>query len=186
MLSKVSLRSFFFPDEAVLKMILEGIVQSLVGSELDLLMQSLSSFVLLLNPLALCFVSSSVASAFGCFFLDSSLIFHIRLILQLDFRCGLWFIPCPSPSTLNIGFCFHSRIYWFSSIFFHLDFPSGSDGKASACNAGDLGSIPGSGRSPGEGNGNPLQYSFPGESHGRGAWPATVCGVVKSQTRLSD
>ena len=39
------------------------------------------------------------------------------------------------------------------------DFPGGSDGKASAYNAGDLGSIPGSGRSPGEGNGNPLQYS---------------------------
>ena len=40
-----------------------------------------------------------------------------------------------------------------------LSFPGGSDGKASACNAGDLGSIPGSGRSPGEGNGNPLQHS---------------------------
>ena len=45
-------------------------------------------------------------------------------------------------------------------------FPGGSEGKASACNAGDPGSIPGSGRSPGEGNGNPLQYSWPGESHG--------------------
>ena len=41
----------------------------------------------------------------------------------------------------------------------YLDFPGGLDGKASAYNAGDLGSIPGSGRSPGEGNGNPLQYS---------------------------
>ena len=40
-----------------------------------------------------------------------------------------------------------------------LGFPGGSDGKASACNAGDLGSIPGLGRSPGEGNGNPLQHS---------------------------
>ena len=46
-----------------------------------------------------------------------------------------------------------------------LGFPGGSDSKASACNAGDPGSIPGSGRSPGEGNGNPLQY--PGKSHGR-------------------
>ena len=45
------------------------------------------------------------------------------------------------------------------SIFFFLDFPGGSDGKASAYNAGDLGSIPGLGRSPGKGNGNPLQYS---------------------------
>ena len=42
---------------------------------------------------------------------------------------------------------------------YHMDFPGGSDGKASAYNAGGLGSIPGSGRSPGEGNGNPFQYS---------------------------
>ena len=49
------------------------------------------------------------------------------------------------------------------------DFPSGSDGKESACNAEDQGSIPGLGRSPGEGNGNPLQYSFLENSLGRGA-----------------
>ena len=49
-------------------------------------------------------------------------------------------------------------------------FPGGSDGKASACNAGDLGLIPGSGRSPGEGNGNPLQYSYLENSMDRGAW----------------
>ena len=48
-----------------------------------------------------------------------------------------------------------------------MDFPGGSDGKASAYNAGDLGSIPGSGRSPGEGNGNPLQYSCLEKSHGQ-------------------
>ena len=46
-----------------------------------------------------------------------------------------------------------------------MGFPGGSEGKASACNAGDRGSIPESGRSPGEGNGNPLQY-LPGKSHG--------------------
>ena len=57
--------------------------------------------------------------------------------------------------------------------------------KASACNAGDPGSIPGSGRSPGEGNGNPLQYSCLENPMGRGAWWATVHGVAKSQTRLS-
>ena len=50
------------------------------------------------------------------------------------------------------------------------DFPGGSDGKASAYNAGDLDSIPGSERSPGEGNGNPLQYSFLGNPMERGAW----------------
>ena len=65
-------------------------------------------------------------------------------------------------------------------------FPGGSDGKASARNAEDPGSIPGSGRSPGEGNGNPLQYSCLENSMDGGAWWATVHGVAKSQTRLSD
>ena len=58
--------------------------------------------------------------------------------------------------------------------------------KASACNAGDLGSIPGSGRSPGEGNGTPLQYSCLENPVDGGAWWATVHGVPKSQTRPSD
>jgi len=58
--------------------------------------------------------------------------------------------------------------------------------KKSACNAGDLGLIPGLGRSPGEGNGNPLQYSCLGNPMDRGAWWVTVHGVAKSQTRLSD
>ena len=62
-------------------------------------------------------------------------------------------------------------------------FPGGSDGKASAYNAGDPGSIPGSGRSPGEGNGNPLQYSCLENPMEGGA---TVHGVAKSQTRLRD
>ena len=53
-------------------------------------------------------------------------------------------------------------------------FPGGSDGKASACSAGDLGLIPGSGRSPGEGNGNPRQYACLGNPIDRGAWQATV------------
>ena len=65
-------------------------------------------------------------------------------------------------------------------------FPGGSEVKASACNAGDLGSIPGSGRSPGEGNGNPLQYSCLENPMDGGAWWATVHGVTKSRTRLSD
>ena len=61
-----------------------------------------------------------------------------------------------------------------------------SVGKAPACNAGDLGSIPGLGRSPGEENGNPLQYSCLENFMDRGAWWATVQGVAKSRTRLSD
>ena len=56
------------------------------------------------------------------------------------------------------------------------DFPVGSDGKEPTCNAGDLGLIPGLGRSPGEGNGNPLQYSHLGNSTDGGAWWATVHG----------
>ena len=53
-------------------------------------------------------------------------------------------------------------------------------------NTGDAGSIPGSGRSPGEGNGNPLQYSYLENPMDRGAWQATVHGVSKSRTQLSD
>ena len=65
-------------------------------------------------------------------------------------------------------------------------FPGSLDGKASAYNAGDPGSIPGLGRSPGEGNGNPLQYSCLENPMDRGAWWATVHGVTKSRTWLSD
>ena len=65
-------------------------------------------------------------------------------------------------------------------------FPGGSEGKVSACSAGDPGSIPASGRSPGEGNSNPLQYSCLENPMDRGAWWAIVHGVPKSQTRLSD
>ena len=61
-------------------------------------------------------------------------------------------------------------------------FPSGSVGKESACNAEDPGSIPGLGRSPGEGNGNPLQYSCLENSMKRGAWLVTVHGIAKSRT----
>ena len=58
-------------------------------------------------------------------------------------------------------------------------FPYSSVDKESACNAGDPGLIPGSGRSPGEGNGNPLQYSCLGNAMDRGAWRATVLGVAR-------
>ena len=67
----------------------------------------------------------------------------------------------------------------------HL-FPGGPDGKVSACIAGDLGSIPGLGRSPGEGNGNPLQYSCLENSMDEGDWQAIVQWVAKSRTLLSN
>ena len=80
---------------------------------------------------------------------------------------------------------------YFSEFLFYLylnrsygcqGFPGGSDGKASACSAGDLGSISESGRSPGEGNGYPLQYSCLENSTDRGAWWATVHGFAESDT----
>ena len=77
----------------------------------------------------------------------------------------------------------HTVIYirWDSSTL-----PGGSDGEEFSCNAGDLDSIPGLGRSPVEGHGNPLQYSCLENPMGRGAWWATAHGVTRSQTRLSD
>ena len=63
-------------------------------------------------------------------------------------------------------------------------FPCGSDCKESACNSGDLGSVRGSGRSPGEGNGNPLQCSCLENPRDGGAWRAADYGVAQSRTRL--
>ena len=63
-----------------------------------------------------------------------------------------------------------------------MDFPGGSEVKVSASNVGDLGSIPALGRSPGEGNGNSLQYSCLGNPMDRGAWRAAVHGVAESWT----
>ena len=67
-------------------------------------------------------------------------------------------------------------------IYIYMGFPGVSDGKKSAYNVGDWGLIPGSGRSPGEGNGNPLQYSCLENPTDGGAWQPTVHGVTKSQT----
>ena len=72
----------------------------------------------------------------------------------------------------------------FLAVFWGL--PYSSDVEESACNGGDLGLIPGSERSPGEGNGNPLQYSCLENLMDRGAWQATVHGVAKSHTLPSD
>ena len=70
----------------------------------------------------------------------------------------------------------------FLHFFQFFDFPGGPDGKASVYNAGDPDSVRGSGRSPGEGNGNPLQYSCLENAMDRGAWQATVHGVQESDT----
>ena len=115
-----------------------------------------------------------------------------------------WFYLVPLPSwffVLNLNLVLQPACYTVSypvssqyiPFVLKLDrspaygaFPGGSNGKESACNAGDPGSTPGSGRSPGEGNGNSLQYSCLENPMGRGAWWATVHGVVKNWTWLSN
>ena len=74
------------------------------------------------------------------------------------------------------------KIYHFSHLY-HLSWWLSS--KESTCNAGDVGSIPGLGRSPGERNGNPLQYSCLENSMDRGAWWVTVCGVARVRQDLA-
>ena len=95
-----------------------------------------------------------------------------------------------------VGMCVYIYIYTHTSchlyihvcvcIYIYIGFPCGSDSKESACNAGDPCLIPGMGRSPGERNGNPLQYSCLENSMDRGVWLATVHGVAKSWTWLSN
>ena len=75
------------------------------------------------------------------------------------------------------GFAQNQLVIWKHST---TGFPGGLAGKDSSCNAGDMGSVPGSGRSPGEGNGNPLQCSCLENPMDRGAWRATVHAVAKS------
>ena len=87
-----------------------------------------------------------------------------------------WSLPRPFPRN---GSTHLSRLPWWG-------FAGGSVGKESDCNAGDSGSIPGWGRSPGGGNDNPLQYSCLGNFMDRRTWRVTVHGVAESQTRLSN
>ena len=96
------------------------------------------------------------------------------------FQYSCWRIPCTEEPSR--GFCTRGRRVghnWVTAS------RVAQMVKKSTCNAGDPGSIPGSGRSPGEGNGNPLQYSGLENPMDRGAWWATVHGVTKSQTRLN-
>ena len=101
-------------------------------------------------------------------------------------RPPLFLLPLPMSLELHL-------LVLQTSVMLHLRtsvsgpscLPAGSEVKASACSAGDLGLIPESGRSPGEGNGNPLQYSCLENPMEGGAWWATAHGVAKSRTRLS-
>ena len=91
-----------------------------------------------------------------------------------------FFKDCDKHVTGNISFfCLQNLIQYGGPLV-------AQDRKESACNTGDPGVIPGSGRSPGEENGNPLQYSCWENLMDRGAWRATVHGVAKSRTQMSD
>ena len=115
-----------------------------------------------------------------------------------SYSSRIWWLSLPVPAFSRMSCKWGQSVWTRWSGFFYAasrvwapsrlqwGFPGGSDGKASACSAGDPGSTPGSGRSPGEGNSNPLQYSRLKNSMDRGAWWATAHGVAKSRTRLSD
>ena len=81
---------------------------------------------------------------------------------------------------------FHSSSIIYIALTLYLGFPGGSDSKESDWNAWDMGLIPGSGRSPGEGSGHPFQYSCLENPMDRGAWWAPVHGIAKNWMRLSD
>ena len=86
--------------------------------------------------------------------------------------------PCDTQQSMRWSRIRHTWLHHLLAVCF----PGGSDDKESACSAGDLGSILGLGRSPGAGNGNPLQYSCLKNPMDRGAWWTTVHGVTKSRT----
>ena len=90
------------------------------------------------------------------------------------------------PRSGIAGSCGRYTFSYLKNLHTILCFPGGSDGKVSACNGGDLSSIPGLGRSPGEKNDNPLQYSCLENPMDGGTWQATVHGVAKSRTWLSN
>ena len=83
-----------------------------------------------------------------------------------------------NASAIHSHCCGYYKLTTYSRVAIHfMGFPDSSVGKESACNAGDMGSIPGLGRSPGKRNGNPLQYSYLENPMDKGAWRATVHGV---------
>ena len=99
-----------------------------------------------------------------------------------------WEEDCPSPGPAVISYIstMPFLFFFFLRLFIYLGFPGGSTAKIPPANAGDNGLIPGLGRSPGEGNGSPLQYSCLRNPMDRGTWWATVHRVAKSGTWLSN
>ena len=111
---------------------------------------------------------------------------NMRLVFLTAFSNITWHLTRPT-SNQNSTIVLYVATSWLlttlSTYFFHFwnltGFPHSSVGKGSACNTRDQGSIPGMGKSPGEGNGNPFQYSCLENSRDRGAWRATVHGVTR-------
>ena len=102
---------------------------------------------------------------------------YLEWMVCLSLSLSLSLTHTHSHTMINLLNALKSTVYYgiwciciYTCIRSGMDFPGGSDGKVSAYNAGDLDSIPGSGRSPGEGNGNPLQYSCLEKPMDRGAW----------------
>ena len=124
------------------------------------------------TPLSMEF--SGKSTGVGCHFLLQGIFLgqgsNPRLLYLLHWQV------CPLP------LCHLGKHHTYLSLYINIGFPGGSDGRESACNAGDLGSIPELGRSPGGGDGNPLQCSCLENPMVRGAWRATVHGVRESDT----
>ena len=102
----------------------------------------------------------------------------------VDLQCCVSF-RCSTSESVSVTYIY-IYVYMYVYTHTHMRSPGGSGSKESACNVGDLSSIPGSGRSPGKENGNPVQYSCLENTMDRRAWQATVHRVTKSQTQLSD
>ena len=143
-------------------------VSSLALTAFFLVPSVLPSLIFCLFSVGLCCGGRPSFPLVGCS------LWRLRLGKLLAVQVGSYLGRCPGGLTCLVGSSKGSSLV------------SVSDGKESACSAKDSGLIPGSGRSPGEGNGNPLQYSCLENPVDRGAWWATVHGVAKSQTRLSD
>ena len=141
--------------------------------------------------------SSNILFASNALFLGLSDQLILLGSVQIIISCQKLSYICPQTSDLLVSYlcfcrCFSIHHITDFNFFFFLvypmidsGFPGGSDGKESAWNAQDPGSIPGSGRSPGEENDNPLQYSCLENPMDRGTWRVIVHGVTKSWTRLN-